>query len=171
MHIQHVKSNSFEQFFWAKNPTPTYEPPRPLKNRQTCLKARFASYFSKCYDVQFFKNRYLPNGPWNGTRCQSTGIFNSSMFTFLKFSKVADFIGTQMMVEIDAWIEAFYRFVPIRPSTVGSPVRTEEFNGLVYPITGILSGDNFNSVFYLFKIFNLLPNPGTHYLLIYYLKW
>ena len=156
MHIQHVKSNSFEQFFWAKNPTPTYEPPRPLKNRQTCLKARFASYFSKCYDVQFFKNRHLPNGPWNGAWRQPTGnkSFPSLLcprpwIPYLWYSKVADFIGTQMMVEIDAWIEAFYRFVPIRPSTVGSPVRTEEFNGLVYPITGILSGDNFNSVFYL----------------------
>ena len=30
------------------------------------------------------------------------------MFTSLKYSKVADFIGTQMMVEIDAWIEAFF---------------------------------------------------------------
>ena len=34
-------------------------------------------------------------------------------FIFLKYSKVADFIGTQMMVEIDAWIHAFARFVPI----------------------------------------------------------
>ena len=49
---------------------------------------------------------FLCNGPW---------------ILYLWYSKVADFIGTQMMVEIDAWIKmpflGLYRYVRVR-STV-----------------------------------------------------
>ena len=78
-----------------------------LENRQTRFKARFASYFSKCYDVQFFKNRHLPNGPWNGAWRQPTGnkSFSSFFCALVRGSLIYDIQRSLISLEPKWWLK------------------------------------------------------------------